>query len=109
MKELTPQALANVESGATSGPGTDTCAGCEGPKEATRLNSARCRACGSGGLAASPSPSPVRVVRATIPTDVAQRFAAEAAEKGMQTQDLLAALLVARDAKKHPQPSPATE
>lgn len=99
-RELTDQARANVAAGATSGPGTDTCAGCDGPKEPTRLNSARCRACGTGGTGASASTSPVRVLRATLPVDVAERFTAEAAAHGKQANVYLIELIMARDAKK---------
>lgn len=101
MRDLTDQARANLASGATTGPGTDTCAGCEGPKEPSRLNSARCRACGKGGTGASPSTSPIRVIRATLPVDVAERFAAEAAEHGMQANNYLIELIMRRDRKKH--------
>ncbi len=98
--ELTDQARAHVAAGNTDGPGTQVCAACTGPKEPTRLNSARCRACGSGG--ASASTSPIRVLRAAVPTDVAERFAAEASEHDMQTNEYLTHLITRRDAKKYP-------
>ncbi len=101
MKELTDHARANLASGATSGPGTSVCAGCEGVKEATRLNSARCSDCGKGGLAKSASDSTVRIIRATLPTDVAERFVAEAEAAGMQANTYLTELVKRRDTRKY--------
>lgn len=100
MKELTDAARANLAAGATSGPGTEVCAGCDGPKSPSRLNSARCKECGSGGIGKSTAPSPVRIIRATLPVDVAERFAAEAAEHDMTANTYLIHLVVTRDAKR---------
>lgn len=47
--ELTEQARSNLAAGNTNGPGTDVCAGCNGPKEPSRLNSRQCRTCGKSG------------------------------------------------------------
>lgn len=111
MPELTDAARAHLATGATTGPGTPLCAGCEGPKEPTRLNSSRCRACGTGGLGRSASPSPVRAITVTLPVAVMERFAAEAArfyaetpdpDSNGQTNDYLRHLIIKRDAKRYP-------
>lgn len=100
MKPLTPAAQANLDSGATTGAGTFICIACTGPKEPSRLNSARCAACGKGGLKDSTSPSPYRVISATLPTEVASRLAAEAAEHDQQANDFLTALIIERDKRR---------
>lgn len=96
--ELTEQALRNVESGATDGPGTTVCRGCGGPKEPTRLNSARCRECGAGG---SKRPAPNKTVSASLPVEVWERLNSEAAESGQVLGAFLRDLIVKRDGRKH--------
>jgi hypothetical protein len=85
MTDLTEQARANLESGATDGPGTDVCRGCGGPKEPTRLNSSRCRTC--GGKKGSPPPratlGETRSLRTELPVAVWDRLSQLAAEAGV--------------------------
>lgn len=100
MTDLTEQAAAWVAAGNKSGPGTDVCSGCEGPKEASRLNSARCRACGKGGLRASPSTQPRRTLRTSVPVDVAEAAAARCEAEGITVAAALA-LLVTQFATGH--------
>lgn len=51
-----------------------------------------------------------RTIRADIPADVWDRLSAEAASKGIPLGRLLAALIVARDARRFPEtPDPTTD
>ena len=105
---LTDQARANLASGATDGPGTDTCRGCGGPKEPSRLNSARCRACGQRKANSVRPARTTRTMRTDLPADVWDRLAAEAAAHGRPVGAYLRDLIVARDTRKHSGASPST-
>lgn len=101
MADLTEQARDNLAAGAEDGPGTSVCRGCGGPKEATRLNSARCRECGRRKTprATASTGASTKTIRADIPADVWDRLDAEASAKGVPLGRHLRNLIVARDKK----------
>lgn len=81
MSDLTETAAANLAAGATDGPGTDVCRSCTGPKEPTRRNSARCRACERGGAPVAAKP-PTVVLKTSVERATYDAAAALARERG---------------------------
>lgn len=65
---LTARSAARIKAGRTEGAGTDVCIKCVGPKEVSRVNSDKCKAC-NNPRNTSPRPSVVdgkRVNRARV-------------------------------------------
>lgn len=85
MIELTAAARKNVAAGRVTGPGTDTCRRCNGPKEPTRVNSDKCKRCNS--------PTVTHVLKVELPSDVMDALKREAAAHELSPAERVAFLL----------------
>lgn len=107
MKPLTEQARANVEAGATDGPGTMTCRKCGGDKESSRLNSSQCKSCQREIDSSNPAkakalktdkPTAMRSLRTVVPPETFGILEREAQAKDVTLAAWVRDVLIAHTA-----------